>query len=1112
MKALRAQWPSEPTEATPRIVCDVELGLTFAATMGEAPAALPTLLSGYPFPVGALTDWQDSETCMAGAAKQYLLPYRNPNVWRKDIARYRSLTERLRAFDVAADLSVATPKPVSVASERKHIYAEALRRPVPHRAKTVRWAEAGEYEFLNRRRWSSVVIPPELVFPPPVGHPLNSTTTRSKRERWTIPWRELEETAAWMDEEGIRRGLDSAAWAKRLGRVRPAIIDPAALDGLKPANEIVLDGLENFVGMVSSGKSTLMDILAVWAARNGKRITLVVPDVMNALNRAQTFVALGLTAAPMLGGSNRLRHTNRLHRAMASNHPLIPLPLAHEGFRWLSTVCPLDGLRDTSRPLEPGMQPCLRLIPRSDDENDVGATSDGNAEHEACPMYSVCPYHQAQRDLIEAAIWIATPASLVYTRVAPQLCEERIRFAELVYRRSDLVIVDEADQVQVQLDHIFNPSQTLVSSRQDAWLGRLEKRVVDQLNQEGRSQLADESVDTWCQGHDLAQSATDRIYARLLRSNALRLWVEKGNYFTDLNLLYQIARTLSGIPEGQDTTGDPEFERIIELFEAFAEDPLNERGENALAEIALQLVTLSDEGRARRRLRNWLGTHKAPSATFPDALLSSLTEQLEFALLVSVLHDRLAKLLREWRQVEAPLGLEETGSILFHKPPEDYASLLPEPPMGQVLAFQYVRTDPEPDKAGDLRFFRCTGVGRWLLLHFPTLFAADGIAGPHVLLLSGTSWAGTSPSYHVQAPVTGVLRAAEEDVEAISKSTFEFFPMLDANQRAITVSGRSGSDRISALQEVLNQLSRSNGFGGASLLEQERNRLPEDRRRLLLLVGSYEEAKLAYHYLCKRRPEWAGEMRHLVADDVAFEAEWSGAGERPDLQRGLVQHLASLGAWILIAPLLAVERGHNILTEDGQKAAIGSAFFLVRPHPRPDDIGYAIHSINHWAVERYKDLSWLINALPEESRSMPGVTEIGNAFRRQAFSRWRALLRLPMRYSTLPEEERQAVTWSHLVSLWQVIGRLVRGGSEARIFFCDAAFAPRTAGTAGEEGDVGASSLLVGMQQVLAPYFADSCPLTDEATQAQAPLVRTLYGPFYTALEKIGGITIARTI
>ncbi len=112
-----------------------------------------------------------------------------------------------------------------------------------------------------------------------------------------------------------------------------------------------------------------------------------------------------------------------------------------------------------------------------------------------------------------------------------------------------------------------------------------------------------------------------------------------------------------------------------------------------------------------------------------------------------------------------------------------------------------------------------------------------------------------------------------------------------------------------------------------------------------------------------------------------------------------------------------------------------------------------------------------------------------------AFGEWRRLLRTPLRYGTLRHADRQALTWSQLVSMWQVIGRLVRGGCAAQVFFCDAKFAPHAANL--EPGDRESTSLIMGMLGVLRPYFDCS----SEQTPREKDLVRILYGPLYQALE-----------
>lgn len=1074
---LREIW-SSAADMDRGYFCNIELGLYLLSQVAPADPAntLWVLLTGYPFSTQVSQHWSDSERQMVGNARHILPYFRSEFQWTRALRRYRRIDEQVRGYDVESDLKQFVRKPVSIASKRYEKYDAVLKTGLQYQKDSIKWAEAGTYGFIDRSYRTQVKIPAELVFPPPEGHRLSG---QQQRQSFTATWDKLLETAHWMDTQ-----LQVSWYAERLRDVRLEIFDQD--DTLRLADRLTLSGMTNLVGMVSSGKSTLMKILTVWAARKGLRITLVVGDVIGALNLAELFHNLGLSVAPVLGQSNRKRHTNRLHRVLATEHPnLSPLEHRHIGFRWLSTTCPLDGLREeTQQPIGMKDLPCMKLE----------AIRDEKQTEFTCPIYAVCPFHQAQRDLATANIWIATPASLVYTRVAKQVNTERIRFLELVYRQSDLVIVNEADQVQVQLDMTFSPGQTLVSQRQEGWLDVLSEQVVRELNQGGRGQLFDEQVDHWQQVNETAQIATNRIYGLLLRNPVLRSWVVEGDYFTDWTLFEKLSRKLIG-RHGEEQQAESNVTSLPEMFENYLQDPLGEKGAHPLAEIARQCITVPNSESVRIQIIEWIQGWEEYHAALSDEELTEVAACFEISLLVAVLQNRLHILIRDWKQVEEPLKLEGKSSMLFNRPPKDYETVIPVSPMGNVLAFQYIRHGDTQNDSGDLRFFRCMGVGRWLLLHLHELCASDPIAGPHVLLLSGSSWAGTSPGYHIQTPVAGILRAPEKELEAVRESIFRFTPFSDDQGNPVKVSGKQGKARIAALENILGQLARKSSLGGLSRLEQERNELPETRQRILLLVGSYEEARRTREILEGLRTDWKGYVLNLVPDDDGFESDWRGSEN--SLQRGLVHGFAETGAWILIAPLLAIERGHNILNEE-DRAAIGAAYFLVRPHPRPDDISFAIQSINRWAIEKSADASLLANIHGRDVSTLYGV---GKTFREEAYIRWRHFLHLPMRYSTLPEQERESVTWNLLVSVWQVIGRLIRGGSPAKIYFCDAAFAIRSA-VYDEHADNRASSLLVGIQQILHPYFQDDSTVSHK----DKLLVQALYGPFYHAISNMEGL------
>ncbi len=142
------------------------------------------------------------------------------------------------------------------------------------------------------------------------------------------------------------------------------------------------------------------------------------------------------------------------------------------------------------------------------------------------------------------------------------------------------------------------------------------------------------------------------------------------------------------------------------------------------------------------------------------------------------------------------------------------------------------------------------------------------------------------------------------------------------------------------------------------------------------------------------------------------------------------------------------------------------------------------------------------------------LSSAGGEFRRLARREWIRLLTREYRYQSLDNHEREAFIWDHLVTIWQVIGRLVRGGVPARVVFVDAKFAPMLAeatapnasGAVTTKHDTERTSLLVGMRTVLAPYFfGPGTDLPRSEDPAAPEIVRKLYAPVYRALCRMLG-------
>ncbi|MGW2339085.1 pPIWI_RE_Z domain-containing protein [Streptomyces sp. NPDC001661] len=1225
-RALSSQ-PDVPRGFTATHLCQVELGLRLLERLDARQPAegAYSLFGGYPFARaaglvgdgGPATASHRAIETMLTAARYLLWPLRRGHAWRGLLDSYRLLPAHLRAYDVppAEEGSVPVPVLPAVAPGRIDTYDRALSVLPDFKRHLLPLAPAGRSSFRELRRAASVTIPEELCCDRPAGHDV-AAERAGRGAPLTLTRAQLADTARWMDTR--ERELDvehPGSWERRLADLHFAPRDTDG-HGFTDSDTMRVEGLFHLVGMVGAGKSTLMTVLAVWAARRPVplRTTLVVGDVAEQLRLCALFSALftdlDIEAVPLLGNSTRETHVQRLHRRLASRELDNLLDHDDPGFDALSTVCLASGLRGTdhAEPLRYVDAPCTSLVPEAAPK-DAEGTSDpeltgdplaalrrqppgrtpnlvAQREREApdgpphgCPMWAQCPRQASARAQVDALIWVANPASLVQSPVAGHLNDERLRQLELACLRSDIIVVDEADNVQMRLDQLFAPSATLVQPGfETSWLDRLNAHKIEELSQNARLPLTDQQVHLWNKALASVSTSVDPLCRQLIEDEDIREWIDP-DYFSPWTLQQQLLdewfrtgreerpgtraeQDETHLYEGYDDSGvsDPESElesgadpvgqgvidplrdSITVVLDAFRDDPFGDKDPDpatplvgSLVRAVQDLLHNQSESRTRGRLRAvaealTAGTpciEHIPGGAEGERWWATTCRRLGFTLLLSAMHQRLDRLTFLWPQVEAALRLDAAGKELARRTPLDYAPIVPESPMGNVLGFQYLPDDQERDEigrtGGTLRFFRCTGVGRELLLHLHQLGTdpVTGGGGPHVILMSGTSWSGQSTRAHVLAPVAAVLKPSPTSLEAVARTRFATHFLYDDKGRPMSLSGTRPKERLAQARAMAARLARPGLSGASGPLDQELAKVADDsRRRALLLVGSYREAYAVADTL-DGEERWHGRVRVLVPDDADLTEALYGTGlgaaredRDPDetshaaLRRGdLARFADDPAAEVLVAPLLAVERGHNILNSQA-KAAFGTALFLVRPHPRPDDLSLSIFAVNDWITRFVRDIPRADRrtgpaTFTELVTKATDLDDAGQQLRHEGREEWRRLLSRRYVYSRLADWEKQAFAWDQLVTMWQVIGRLVRGGVPARVVFVDAAFAPALARALSPRAQTGAvpaaDGLLQALGSILTPYFTDS----GAVDPADAQLARLLYQPFHNALRTL---------
>ncbi|MGK7961193.1 hypothetical protein, partial [Crocosphaera sp.] len=965
---------------------NVDLGLYLLESLlpNATARSLWVLLTGYDYSFAESKNWRQEQRQMLSIARHLLAQYTSPKLWSDALDKYKEYPEETRGYDIAELDTFERRTNITVASNRFEIYERTLNTPVAlSERKQVRWATEGQYKCEVEKRMDTVTITSDLANQPlPPSHNLNNN---SATEALEIPWRDLHSTAEWMDEQLTAKGLNPI-WVNCFDRMKLEVFNDA--EELVEADYLRLDRIKHLGGIPSAGKSVLMKILTVYAYQQGLKVTLIVADVLQIFDLIKTFTEVNINdVAPILGNSNKASHLSRLHKAVYNANPDTPYNQNHPGFKYLSSACLLTPYITPrlEKAFENGKQPCFSLE-TIESEKDEEFTS-----NKYCPAYGVCPSHQKERDLVKASIWIATPGSLIYSKVPRTINRENIIYFELMARRSDLVIIDEVDQHQAYLDSAFSPNQTLRRPSRDAWIDELHDLVETKLKYTQSKLLHKDFIADWWDALQEARQIADTIYGLLTEENKINLgkWRSYKRYFTDWLLLNEVA-TLLTVSNKQE----PQPEEIKNrqwlmqyVFQPYISSKLEpkiktEELERRDKQLLLQLTLIANKKKKKLAIRKWI--NEAATIQLLKEEKNKVIATLEFALLVCTLQRNLDLVTSRWQFVRGILNLNMSDSMWFEFPPLDFNPLIPNMPMGNQLAFQYLKSYSEP--LGSLQVFRCTGVGRWLFTNFPNLFQGDNFKPPHLLMMSGTSWAGESSAFHVDVPVSGII-APKEEKEIVIDS--EFLPFYDEKQKPISISG-TGDKKDYNLKKIVSKLVEEDYL--TDKLQQLNG------RKILLLVNSYDQVNTVYEHL--KNLGWGDRTIPLSRDDENIN-EWED-NKGKSLQRGQSKEFATGKEEILIAPLKSIERGHNIVNLDG-KAAIGAAYFLVLPHPSPDDLSYAIHSINRWAIDNYKKVSG------------ETLEELGDNFRRDAYAKWRHWLQLSIRLRTLPQDEqhndRNAVYW-----------------------------------------------------------------------------------------------------
>lgn len=1100
-----------------QLIADVELGLTLLQEVApEEPAtSIEALLKGYRFPVEQLQCEDNWQLVQKG---RFYLIRRKGRQWLRSLSEYINLPEILRIYSLTEVDQVPQLIPSSTYPTRLQLYRQTLLTTPPHKKREVKLATEGRwYAKISQNGHSPVEIP--IHIPQAVANIAPNSLVSFHRTRaadnpqHTVTFDKLLLAAQQMDRQLADSGQKQENYHSRLLGIEVQLYD-AYSDDFCRGSSLTLEGIIHIVGLLNVGKSTLLEILIYHFAKQGYRCALIVNDVVAAVRIASLFWhKLGIPATPVLG-SDRAEQLQKVYESILANEgEEITQGGMHPALRWFSPVCPLLTLVQSEDKWEFGQEPCHNLYQKVALSANCDPDPDDDLEEQkdkyTCPLYYKCPRHQLEKDIGKAKVWVLTTASFIHTRVPRQIFEEDLTFAEAVYRECEFLFVDEADRVQVQLDEDFAPNEVLVDISQNSFLNKLGLNNAANIYNSDRSNMAGDRFVAWTGAQYHTQNATNRIYHLLLNHPKLVEWLGR-NPFTARSLFARIIRELTEqLP--QEISNNSQLRRrrkdLMQALDGFLQHPLNRSRGEELSDLALTLLTTDSDRLALAEVdswcKRWLEANHICLAD--EAKYEELLRNLHLAILTTVLDNRLGFLVDNLRPISQVINLHDLSQDLLHRPPFDYLPVVPESPVGNILGFRYIRDrrSSNHQKGDKLEYFRYVGVGRALLLNFPTLFAVDDWNGPHTVLISGTSYAPGSPAYNIRIQPTLLLKTATNNGSCgnggIGESEFFFKPM-QSNGIYIALSGLPPARRKLAAENLVKAMCQSSGNVPSFLDEifqdlkqrgEENDEWWGDRDRILIITGSYDEADWVTSIL---KSLYLYRLEIFDDEGIATLRRDNAPVHLSGIRRGKIRDVKDTPTQIVVAPLMALERGHNILNNQ-DKAAFGAAIFLNRPMPVPDDWQSIVRQLNNWALDNEANTT-----LYEEARCSGETltfTKVADIFYRDAVNEMLELNCTAMSLQQLTEKERGVLCSTQLVSIWQIIGRLVRGNVPALVYFMDVKFAPNSA-----KGDIDSktTSLLVGIIKVLEPYIEG-----DDKQPFEIMLARSLYEDFFNALQQMKG-------
>lgn len=936
-------------------------------------------------------------------------------------------------------------------------------------------------------RYEDIQVPirlNSLSFPEPIKHEIRSST----KSELTVTWSELVNLAKRLDEEDRQAKRPLLFWTQRIAQMQ---LRAASGQGLRDSHRLDLSGLKHLIGLPGSGKTTLITLLCILLQRRGQRVAVFFTSISLARDYLEILRRYGVKSALLMGWSDdtHRRHAQQIAELIAAQGEG-GFGRTREGVELFASSCPLPAFAENwPDRWPPAFAPCEALYEAH------------SKQAKLCPAWSYCGRVKNQRDLVEADVWLGHVISSD-TRVPSHTSDEQYRYFELIAADFDLVIFDECDEIQKVLDDFG--TLTLEFTGNDESLHVQLQKLIGRVAA-NRAKVSDALVRYMLRANEFERH-TLRFVQEIRKLSKNKYTQNIVNKYADVllssNFLIREAIDAAGSsasfsPQAITALSDFWERAMYHAFfrmapsidwikaEKYAHDLLIAVPDDQKVSYAkslwrkintiLQQYLQLDHAAEADELIDQITLDLQP--LFKAKTPESIKVQIRLLVVVGFTIASYQRLARDGRII-AQYG-EIPNELVFSRASEELREYLPRSLLGSFSALRYRRSTK--GQGFEIDYLVIDTTPR-LLLH-----RMHEIGRTNVLLTSATSWMEPSTEYHIAKKPDYVLASKQPDYGEIS---LYLAPKLHPRTcRPLRFSG-AGEEREENLRLMISALA-SRGSGSLSELERAVRAIRTSMgrpRKAALVVNSYEQVRLVIEHLTNINLELAQRSRGVVREipyntkqvnNYILRSQVEELGSNPDVD-------------VIVFPIASLGRGINIVfqtdDEDNGRAAVGSIYFLTRPHPSAGDlslmnslIARETHSFDHCNF------------------STATLTEVQQAYNRRRYALYRQvanLLARPLSFSRLEQTMVRHFAANLLVPIIQTIGRGMRKRMPIDVYFVDAAWAPRSCEGQPESDR---SSVLIAMQQVLEECCNQSDP--DERDIYQA-----LYAPFLTAFREIRGL------